>query len=452
MSQHHAVRTELKSIWQLSWPVMVGQLASTGTAFVDYVMSGHVSAADLAAVASGASVWVMLLVTLIGLNLAASPLVAHAVGANQRSGIPAIVQQALYQGVFWGATAWCVARLALPLLDHVGLAPLVAAKAKGFLAAVSWALPAFALYRVLYAYSASLNSTKPMMVFALIGLALNVPANWVLIYGKFGLPALGAVGCGWATAFSIWITLVLMLGWVCYSPHYRDTYPLRDWGRIDWAMQRQLFRLGLPMGAMFFVEVSAFSGIALLLARLGTVTVGAHQIALNMASLTFMIPSALGTAMTVRVGQALGAGDTARAHFLGRLGLQAGLVIAAALALFMLLGNHWIASWYTFEPTVRALAATLLIYAGVFQLADATQVVAAGVLRGYKVTRQPMWIHLSAFWLLGLPLGYLLTFGAGDWPGMGAAGYWLALVLALTFAAFALLWLFRRVARQALRA
>ncbi|UXY15284.1 MATE family efflux transporter [Chitiniphilus purpureus] len=441
----HNLKHELSAIWTLSWPIMVGQLATTGTAFVDAVMAGHVSAADLAAVSVGASIWVMLLVTLIGLTMPVSPLVAHAVGAQRRTEIAAVTQQALYQGLLWGALALAAAWAVLPLLGHLGLTPDVAAKARGFVRGVSWALPPFALYRVLYGYSASLNSTKPMMVIALIGLALNVPANWVLIYGHLGLPALGAAGCGWATAFSIWAMLLMLLGWLRYSPVYRDTYPLRHWRRVDWGQQRQLLRLGLPMGAMFFVEVSAFSGVALLIARLGTVSVAAHQVALNMSSLTFMLPSALGTAMTVRVGQALGAGNAAYARFIGWTGIRAGLVIAGCTALFMIAGNHLIAGWYTRDAAVLALAATLLVYSGVFQLADATQVVVVGVLRGYKVTRQPMLVHLAAFWVIGLPLGYLLAFGGWGWPGFGAPGYWLALVAALAFAAALLLWLFRRV-------
>ncbi|BCL77228.1 MATE family efflux transporter [Jeongeupia sp. HS-3] len=444
------LRQEARETWMLAWPIMIGQLASTGTSFVDAVMAGHVSAGDLAAVSVGASIWVMLIVTLIGLNLAASPLIAHAVGARREAEVPALVQQALYQGFFWALVAWLIALLAAPIFPHLGLPPDVAAKAHGFLTAVSWGLVPFSLFRVLYGYSASLGQTKPMMVISLIGLSLNVPANWMLIYGHFGFPALGGVGCGWATAFCMWVTLLLMIGWIRFSSSYRATYPLRHWRRIDWVRQRELFRLGAPMGVMFFVEVSAFGGIALLMARLGTTSVAAHQIALNVASLTFMIPSALGTALTVRVGHALGAGDTHRAREIGNTGLVLGLIIASALALMIILGRHHIASWYTNDAAVLTLAGVLLLYAGAFQFADATQVVAAGILRGYKVTRQPMLIHLTAFWLVGIPLGYVLAFGWGGFAGRGAAGYWQALVLALVCAAALLVWLYLKKSRASL--
>ncbi|KPC54036.1 MATE family efflux transporter [Amantichitinum ursilacus] len=444
---------EIRATWTLAWPIMIGQLAQVGTAFVDAVMAGHVSADDLAAVSVGASVWITIIVTMIGLLLASSPLIAHAVGANERKQISFLVQQAFYQAAMFTVVGWLLVWAAMPIFGHLGLAPAVADKAHRFLVGVAWGLPAFSFFRVCYSYSASLNSTKPMMIMALVGLALNVPANWILIYGHFGFPAMGGVGCGYASAFCLWASALMMLAWIRYSPTYRDTYPLRNWQRIDWRKQFELIKLGVPMGLMFFVEVSAFAGISLLIARLGTVPVAAHQIALNFASLVFQIPAALGTALTVRVGQALGAQQPADARFIGWAGFKMGLASAVASGLFTALGHGWIAGWYTQDAQVLALASVLLMYAALFQLFDATQVIAAGILRGYKVTRTPMIIHLTAFWIVGLPLGYVLTFGWGDHvQGYGAAGYWTALVVALGFTACLLSWQFARVSNRLARA
>ncbi|MDR3425931.1 MULTISPECIES: MATE family efflux transporter [Silvimonas] len=441
---------EIRATWHLAWPIMIGQLAQVGTAFVDAVMAGHVSAGDLAAVSVGASVWITVIVTMIGLLLASSPLIAHAVGANDTKRIPGLVQQAFYQAAMFTVVGLCLVWLAMPIFNHLGLTPDVADKARRFLGAVAWGLPAFSFFRVCYSYSASLNSTKPLMVIALLGLALNVPVNWILIYGHFGFPALGGVGCGYATAFCLWASAVMMLAWMRFSPVYRETYPLRHWVRIDWHRQRELLKLGVPMGLMFFVEVSAFAGISLLIARLGTVPVAAHQIALNFASLVFQIPAALGTALTVRVGQALGAGQPQDARFIGWAGFKMGVAAAAVSGLFTAFGHGWVASWYTEDAQVLALASLLLVYAAFFQLFDSTQVVAAGILRGYKVTRTPMIIHLTAFWVIGLPLGYALTFGVGDTiVGRGAVGYWEALVVALGFTAVMLTLQFARVSQRA---
>ncbi|WP_273428422.1 MATE family efflux transporter [Chitinibacter tainanensis] len=442
---------DAKATLTLAWPIMIGQLAQTGTAFVDAVMAGHVSAGDLAAVSVGASIWTTLIVTLMGLLLAISPLAAAKVGAGKAAELPALTQQALYQALITGGIAMLLAHALLPVFDHLGLTAEVADKAKRFLAAVSWGLPALAISRVLYGYSSALNQTKPMMVIALIALALNVPANWILIYGHFGAPALGAVGCGWATALCMWASALMWWLWIRSATVYRGTHPFDTLRGIHWPTQWQLAKLGIPIGLMFFIEVSAFSLIALLIARLGTTAVAAHQVALNFASLLFMIPMAIGTALTVRVGQAVGANDWQQARLIGQNGVRLGLLVAGVGAALTMLFGQYIAGWYTQDAAVLALATQLLVLAGIFQFSDATQVVASGVLRGYQSTRLPMLLHMLAFWLVGMPLGYALTFGFGPISGMGPRGYWIALVVALTCAALSLLVLFGRLSRARLR-
>ncbi|WP_034618653.1 MATE family efflux transporter [Chitinibacter tainanensis] len=442
---------DAKATLTLAWPIMIGQLAQTGTAFVDAVMAGHVSAGDLAAVSVGASIWTTLIVTLMGLLLAISPLAAAKVGAGKAAELPALTQQALYQALITGGIAMLLAHALLPVFDHLGLTAEVADKAKRFLAAVSWGLPALAISRVLYGYSSALNQTKPMMVIALIALALNVPANWILIYGHFGAPALGAVGCGWATALCMWASALMWWLWIRSATVYRGTHPFDTLRGIHWPTQWQLAKLGIPIGLMFFIEVSAFSLIALLIARLGTTAVAAHQVALNFASLLFMIPMAIGTALTVRVGQAVGANDWQQARLIGQNGVRLGLLVAGVGAALTMLFGEFIAGWYTQDAAVLALATQLLVLAGIFQFSDATQVVASGVLRGYQSTRLPMLLHMLAFWLVGMPLGYALTFGFGPISGMGPRGYWIALVVALTCAALSLLVLFGRLSRARLR-
>ena len=436
--------------WHLAWPIAVGQLASTGTAFIDAVMAGHVSAGDLAAVSVGSSIWVTLIVTLMGYLLATSPLVAHKLGAGETATIPGLTQQALAQALILSLFALGITRLIAPVFVHLGLEPEIAQKAGDFLRAVSFGLPAFACYRVLYSYSAALHQTKPMMVMSVLCLLLNIPTNWILIYGHFGFPAMGGVGCGWATAFCVTVNFVLLAGWILRTRAYHDTHPFRAWQGWDGAMQKQLIKLGLPIGVMFLVEVSAFSLIALIIARLGTAAVAAHQIALNFSSLTFMVPMAIGTALTVRVGHAVGARDYQLARSIGKNGIRLGLWIAVSSGGLMIFGAHWVASWYTQDSAVLLVAEQLIVLAGIFQFSDITQVVSAGVLRGYKITRVPMMIHMTAFWVIGMPVGYFLTFGVGSYQGLGVRGYWIALIVALTFTALALQLLFRRTSRKLL--
>lgn len=439
---------DIRATWHLAWPIAVSQLASTGASFIDTVMAGHVSANDLAAVSVGSSIWTTLTITMLGYLLATSPIVAHKVGENNSSSVAGIAQQALVQALIISVIAFVIAYLIAPIFPLLGLIPEVAQKATDFLKAICWGLPAFAFYRVLYSYSAALKHTKPMMVISLFCLLLNIPANWILIHGHFGFPALGGVGCGWATAFCIWVNLFLLAGWILFTQHYKHTHPFRAWQGWNLAAQKQLFKLGLPIGVMFLVEVSAFSLIALLIAKLGTVAVAAHQIALNFSSLTFMIPMAVGTALTVRVGQAVGAKSFDEARAIGQNGMWLGLGIAILTGCLMIFGSHWIANWYTEDSAVLLLAAHLIVLAGIFQFSDITQVVSAGVLRGYKVTRVPMMIHMASFWVIGIPLGYLLSFGIGDFAGLGVRGYWIALIIALTLTALALQFLFRHISKS----
>ncbi len=444
----HSRLADARATLHLAWPIMVTQLAQIGTSFVDATMAGHYSAIDLAAVSVGGSIWVALMVTLIGLTLAVNPLVAHHHGAGDLHAIPDVVRQALLQGLFFAFIGIAIAWLIAPIFPSLGLDPESADKAMRFLRAVVWGLPALAIHRVLAGYSASLNHTRPMMFIALFGLALNVPVNWLLIYGEWGFPELGGVGCGYATAFCMWVSTLLLAAWIRWAPDYRQTQPLKRWQKIDWATQYQLFRLGLPIGVVFLVEISAFSLVALLIARLGATQVAAHQVALNFTGIVFMIPSALGHALTVRVGQALGAGNPRQAHQTGLNGIGMGLVYALFSALLIGLLKEPITALYTTDEAVRTLATQLLLYAAIFQLGDASQVIIAGVLRGYKITKWPMVIYICAFWLLGLPLGYALTFGYQH----GAAGFWQSLLLALAIAAGLLYGLFKKESHRLLSA
>ncbi|MDR3413698.1 MAG: MATE family efflux transporter [Formivibrio sp.] len=437
---------DVRATLHLAWPIMVTQLAQIGTSFVDATMAGHYSPIDLAAVAVGGSVWVALMVTLIGLTLAVNPLVAHRFGAGNTQSIPGVVQQALWQGLAFALLGMAIAWLIAPFFHLSGLDQESADKATRFLRAVVFGLPALAIHRVLTGYSASLNRTRPMMFIALFGLALNVPVNWILIYGKFGFPELGGVGCGYATAFCMWVSALLLAAWIRWAPDYQASQPLKHWQRVDWTIQRQLFRLGLPIGVVFLVEVSAFCLVALLIARLGAIQVAAHQVALNITGIVFMIPSALGHALTVRVGQALGAGDPRQARQTGLNGIRMGVLYALFSALLIGFFKQPITGLYTSDEAVRSLAAQLLLYAAIFQLGDASQAIIAGVLRGYKITKWPMVIYIGAFWMFGLPLGYMLAFGYRH----GAAGFWQSLLLALAIAAALLFSLFRKESRRLL--
>lgn len=449
------VARELRALWHLAWPILVGQLATMGMAVADVAMTGHYSADDLAGVSLGVSVWNMIIITIMGVMMAVNPMVAHHVGAQNHGEVPHLVRQALWKALGVGVVGMALAFASTQVFEHLQASPPVRDLAVDFVVITAWALPAFAAYRVLYGYSTSLNQTKPLMVIALAALALNVAVNALLIYGAGPVSPMGGRGCAWSTLACVWFNLLAMLWWMQRSPHYRSTWPFAAWERPHPATLTQLLRLGLPIGITYFAETSAFSLVALLIAKFGSTQSAAHQIALNFTSLLFMLPLSLGLALLTRVGQGLGAGQALEARFRAWVGVGAAMVFAVLSACVMALGATPIAALYTSDAAVIALCAQLLFWAAVFQLSDAAQVVVSSAVRGYKITRAPMVIHLTAFWGFALPLGCWLGLAPEGWPlrpaqPWGAEGFWIALVVGLTVAALGLLWLLRRVSRGAI--
>jgi MATE family multidrug resistance protein len=449
------IRTEAATLWRLSWPMLVGQLATVGMGVADVAMTGHVSAAELAAVSLGASVWSIVLVTVMGTMMAINTVVAHEIGGARYDKIPHSVRQSLWKGLFVGLVACGLANLCTLLFDHIGLDKAVSDRAATFLHVISAGMPAFACYRALYGYTTSINQTKPVMVIAVLGLFYNVLVNWLLVFGHWGFPRLGAIGCAVSTATGLWLMLAGMVWWVRTAPAYRMTYPFSHWDRPDWAEIGEMFKLGLPIGITYFAEVSAFGLISLLVARFGVVQVSAHQIALNFVSLVFMVPLSFGIGALTRVGQAMGEGNPQRARFVAWVGVGMCVVFAIASAAFIAIFRWDIARAYTTDPGVQATTVKLLLLAAVFQLSDSTQVAAASAIRGYKVTRTPMLIHMLAFWGFALPLGCTLGLAPAWVPfapsaPMQATGFWIALVIGLTVAATLLTWYLQRLSRRRL--
>ena len=435
-----AIRAEIVALWKLAWPMLIGQLATVAMGVADVAMTGHVSANELAAVSLGSAVWIIVLVTVMGVMTAVNTVVAHEIGAGQHQRIAHVVRQALWKGLGVGLIAALVTYVAAVLFNHIGLDAVVNEKATRFLHISSLGMPAFACYRALYGYTTSINQTKPVMVIALGGLLFNVFVNWLLVYGNWGMPQLGAVGCAIATTAGMWLMLAAMLVWISMAPAYRASNPLHRWEWPHWPEIGAMLRLGVPIGVTHFVEVSSFASISLLVARFGVVQVSAHQIALNFTSLVFMVPFSFGIAIIARVGQSLGEANPVRARFVAWVGVAMSVAFGALSAIFILVFRWQIARAYTSDPAVQALCVQLLLFAALFQLSDATQVAASCALRGYKVTRQPMMIQLLAFWVFSLPLGYVLGLAPAWLPWaprepLATFGFWIGLVLGLTIAA-----------------
>ena len=441
-----------RELLHLAWPVLIGQAAVMANGVIDTLMAGRLSSIDLAAVGIGASIYVTVIMTMIGVLLALTPVVAHHYGAGRYREIGADVRQCVWLAVALSVLAFVALKNPDPLLSFSRLTPEVEIKVRAYLDGTAWAVPGVMFFRVFYGFTTGIGRPQPVMSFNLLGLALKAPLNWVFMYGHFGFPAMGGAGCGWSSAVIMWI--IATLAWV-WCRRDADYAPYGVFARFEWPRLpalREFLVLGLPMGATFLVDVTAFTFMALFIARLGPQVSAAHQIAANVAVFVFMVPLALGAATGVVVGQALGAGERRRARHAGLLGLAVGGGAAAITGAAIGFGAGPLARAYTSDPAVAAAAAMLLSIVAVYHLADAVQAVMAQVLRGYKRATVPMVIYALSLWGVGLGGGYLLGLTDSFGPARGAAGFWIAGAASLTIAGVGVLAYFLRISAQTIPA
>lgn len=440
---------EARQLLALAIPVILAQIAQTSMGFVDTVMAGGYSATDMAAVAIGTSIWLPAILFGHGLLMALTPTVAQLNGSGRRERIAHQIRQG-----FW--LAGIVSALIMIVLWNAGyiihamknIDPQLADKAVGYLRALLWGVPGYLFFQVARNQCEGLAKTKPGMVMGFIGLLVNIPVNYIFIYGHFGMPELGGVGCGVATAAVYWVMFFFMISYVKKSRSMRDLKLPKGFIKPDWKVMYRLTQLGLPIALALFFEVTLFAVVALLVAPLGIIDVAGHQIALNFSSLMFVLPMSLSAAVTIRVGFRLGQGSTLDAQTAAWTGICVGMCMAMLTAIFTVVMREHIALLYNSNPEVVALAAHLMLLAAVYQLSDSVQVIGSGVLRGYKDTRSIFFITFIAYWVLGLPSGYILALT--DWvvEPMGPAGFWIGFIIGLTSAAIMMMLRMRWLQRQ----
>jgi len=435
-------RKLVKTIYDLAWPVLVAQLAVMAYSVIDTMMAGRYATDDLAAVGIGASIYFSVFVALMGVLLAVTPTVAQLQGAGLHGEIGEQVRQAMWLAVALAVVSVIVYSHPEPLLEMSEAPPTVAAKVRAYLAIAAWGAPAGLAFRLFASYTMAVSLTRVIMTLNLLGLTLKVPLNWMFMFGHWGAPEMGAAGCALSTTLINWTICILAWMWAGTAGKYRPHRVFARWSWPRWRDQRQLITLGTPIGGTFLVDVTAFTFMALFVARLGAVNSAAHQIAANVAAVMYMLPLATGNAVGVLVGQAIGARRLALARSTGLTGMAVALGLAVVAALALAVAASAVADSYTIDPDVRAVASRLLMLVGGYHVFDSTSAVAVNALRGYKRAVVPFLVNVVGLWAVGLGGGYVIGLtdvlplsALGLATPLGVPGFWIGAIAGMAVAA-----------------
>lgn len=442
MKQHY--RNEIKKLIALSVPVLIAQISQTAITFVDTIMAGNYSKTALSGVAIAVSIWLPTILFGQGLLSVLTPIISNLNGAAKRHQVADHTRQGVVIALLLSVIMMSILYHSDKLIslrssvEHP-IDPEMVEVAVSFLRAIMWGVPAFLLFLVYRNQCEGLSNTKPAMVIIFIALLANIPINYVLIYGKLGLPAFGGVGCGITAAIIFWLMFFLIRLYTLTTTSQRDIRKTPITKLIDWAIIKKVVLLGTPLALAYFFEMSLFAVIALLIAPLGQITVAAHQIIFTISSLTFAIPLSLGVATSIRVGYLLGQKELSLAKHTAYMSLAISLTIAIIVALILVVFRTPIITLFTQEVAVITICMHLIILLAIYQASDYLQVVASNVLRGYKDTQSIFFITLLSYWVIGLPVGYILGLTDLIMEPIGAAGFWIGIILGLAVAAILLI-------------
>ena len=433
-------KNHLAEIWrtlQLAAPVMVGMVATFSMNFVDTLMAGRLPDKDisLAAIATGGAVWSAALTFILGLMMAIQPVVAQLDGSSDKSEAGVATRQGMWIALAFAVPYVLILVFGGSILSLMDVDESIIPTAVSYLSALAYGAPAICFMFLLRFVSEGAGYTRPTMYIGVLGILLNVPLNYILMFGKLGFPALGALGTGIATAIVIWAQLLLMFLFVFRHPLFRPYQIFSRWDWPQWTPIKRLLGIGLPIATAIVVESSLFVAAALLIARLGALPTAAHLIAINFSAMMFMVPLGLASAITTRVGNAIGRKDPAAARYAGLVGMFIMLFTQSIAASLMLFAPEFIVGIYTDDAAIMEIAVTLLFFSAIFQYSDGIQVCAAGALRGLKDTLIPMFINIISYLVIGLSVGYYLTFNRE----MGPSGMWIGMIVGLSFGAVLLL-------------
>lgn len=437
-------RSDIRDSFLLAYPVMLSQLGHVMMGVADNVMVGHLGARELAAAGLANVAFNVLMLFGIGVSYAMTPLIAAADGENDIASVNETVRHGLVINIATSLVLVVVVFLARYLLYHIGQPEDVVALSIPYLNIVGASIIPILLFQTFRQFSEGLSNTWLPMTIVLSCNVMNIVLNYMLIYGHAGLPALGLNGAGIATLISRIVMAMALATAVWWAPafrKYRDAFRL---GPYSGELFNKMLHIGIPAGVQFIFEVAAFDFSLVMMGWLGTTALAAHQIAINLATISYMTASGLAAAATIRVGKAYGIKDMPSLRRAGMVLIGMTLAFMGCWAVIFIGGHGWLPYLYVDDVSVIEMASVLIIIAGLFQLSDGLQVVCVGALRGIRDVKVPSIFIFISYWVIGLPLGYGLGFAGGQ----GAIGIWVGLLTGLTLTALAMFWRFRMLSSR----
>lgn len=435
MKETVTTREKIIQFSSILFPILITQLGLFSMNFFDTTMSGKVHPNDLAGVAIGSSLWVPVYTGLSGMLLSVTPIVAQLVGAKKSKDVPNTVVQGLYLSVIISIVIVILGYFTLdPILNHMGLDHEVLQIAKGYLTALSFGILPLFIYAVLRCFIDALGLTRVTMFITLTSLPINLVLNYLFIYGKFGFPRLGGIGAGVASAITYWCIMIIAVLIIMRQSPFKQYKVFKTFYRLSFKVWGEILKIGVPIGLSIFFETSIFAAVTLLMSQYNTITIASHQAAINFASFLYMLPLSISMALTIVVGHEIGAKRLKDAKQYSYLGITMALFLSVLSAAIIYFFRPEVASIYTSDAAVLRLTQDFLIYAIFFQLSDAIAAPIQGALRGYKDVNVTFMMALVSYWVIGLPVGYLLAANTS----LEAFGYWIGLISGLAAGAIGL--------------
>jgi MATE family multidrug resistance protein len=438
------IKSEITSTFKLAYPIIIGQIGVIMMGVVDSIMVGKIGPIPLAAASLGNSLIFLILIIGIGSSIVVSPIVAILVGAKRFSECGVYFRQSLLVNILLSIIMVGVILVGVNYIKYLNQPPEVIELTVVYMTIVGFSAIPLMLFQTYKQFIEGLSNMKPAMIVSLLANIINAFANWVLIFGKLGFPELGLAGAAWATFLSRLFMVIVIMIYVMTNKKFKQYDVTFHFRGINFPVIKKLLSLGLPSGFQYFFEVGAFTFAVIMIGWIGSNELAAHQIAINLASISFMAVLGISQAASVRVGNAMGEQNIPNIRKAGFTAIALGAGIMSLAGLTFILLNNFLPTLYIDDEVVVSIASRLIIIAALFQLSDGTQAVGIGVLRGLTDVKGPTIITFFAYWIISLPIGYLLAFNFN----MGVDGVWIGLLIGLTVSAILLTLRFNHKSKQ----